>query len=92
MIERHPATAFRVFGSRVVLVPLERRDAVHNNTLVLSGSAVLLWEWLATPQTAESLASMLCDHYEVSAERARADVQLFLDRLTEWRAVAFSPV
>lgn len=87
MIERSPYTAFHVIGKRLVLVPLDRMDEVHNNVLVLSGSSLLLWERLEQPQSVDSLVQELQREYAVDAERARADVEGFLNRLLEWKAV-----
>ncbi|GMU55929.1 MAG: hypothetical protein AMXMBFR33_50750 [Candidatus Xenobia bacterium] len=88
MTYRHnPHTAWHAIGRRVVLVPLERRDGVHNNTLVLSGSAPALWLLLQEPRSAEELVAHLQSEYEVDRERAGQDVERFLERLLEWKAL-----
>ncbi len=85
--QHHPSTAWHAIGSRVVLVPLERQDGVHNNTLVLSGSAPALWRLLEEPRSVEELVDHLQSEYEVDRERAGLDVGRFLERLLEWKAL-----
>lgn len=85
--QHSPHTAWHAIGSRVVLVPLERKDGVHNNTLVLSGSAPALWRLLEEPRSAEELIAHLCSEYAVDRQRAGRDVERFLDRLLEWKAL-----
>ncbi len=88
MTYRHnPHTAWHAIGRRVVLVPLERRDGVHNNTLVLSGSGPALWRLLEEPRSAGELIAHLCSEFEVDCERASQDVERFLERLLEWKAI-----
>lgn len=85
--QHSPHTAWHAIGPRVVLVPLERKDGVHNNVLVLSGSGPALWRLLEQPRSAEELVAHLQSEYAVDRERAGRDVERFLERLLEWKAL-----
>ena len=77
--------------------PLRRAEGVWSNgvqdravlysspqakALVLNPTGAVLWGALETPRTPSQLAELLIQRFpDLSAERARADVATFLDRL-----------
>jgi hypothetical protein len=77
--------------------PLRRTDgvwssAVHDRAvlyswnegkaIVLNATGATLWEALESPRTLSELAALLIERFPtISAERARADVTAFVDRL-----------
>ncbi|MBQ3000267.1 MAG: PqqD family protein [Oscillospiraceae bacterium] len=75
-----------VAGSQV-LVPVGAATRDFAGIVTLNSVGVQLWDALETEQTKESLAKVLTDRYEVSAERAMADVEKFLQNLQEVGAV-----
>lgn len=62
----------------------ERRTA---NFYVLNSSGEVLWDRLESPADIEELTSHLVLHFEVDAERARADVLEFLSELRDCGAI-----
>ena len=53
----------------------------------LTPSAVLLWKRLADWTTQEQLVALVMEQYDVTDDRAAADVEEFLDQLRELRAL-----
>ncbi|MBO4989436.1 MAG: PqqD family protein [Clostridia bacterium] len=57
--------------------------ADFNGMVKLNETAAMLWEYFQTEHTAEEGALFLCQSYEVSPEKAKADVEKFLKSLRE---------
>jgi len=53
----------------------------------LTPSGALLWKHLADWTTQEQLVELVLEQYEVTAERATADVEEFLEQLRQLRAL-----
>lgn len=62
-------------------------SAASGNYIGLSPVAARIWELLETPQSVESLCGTLIAEYEVDPETCRAEVDAFLAKLVEHRAV-----
>src|SRR3954470_13598453 len=74
----------RRIAGETVLVPIAQRPggvAEATQFFVLNATGETLWELLAEPASLETMAQHLSNTYEVSAERARADAQLFIEEL-----------
>lgn len=54
-----------------------------NGMLTLNESGVLLWKALEEGKDRDGLVEVLMSEYEVSAEQASADVDAFLDKLSQ---------
>ena len=74
----------RKIGSRHMIV--DTGDAVNlTNVFTLNGTAARLWQLAeAHDYTAEELAHMLCQEYDVDMATALADVQRQLDQWKEF--------
>ncbi len=58
-------------------------NASTNTFCVLNASAAVVWDGLQTPQSAEGLASRICEAFDgVSAEQATRDVETALEEFT----------
>jgi hypothetical protein len=68
------AVAFRVVDGEAVVLDIERSEYLGMND-----SATTLLEALSLGATPVELAEMLLDRFEVSAETAARDVELFLE-------------
>ena len=75
-----------VAGSQV-LVPVGAATRDFAGIVTLNGAGIHLWNALETEQTKESLVKVLTDRYEVSEKQAMADVEKFLQKLTDVGAV-----
>ena len=75
-----------VAGTRV-LVPVGEATKNFPGMVTVNATSAFLWEQLETQQTAESLALALTERYDVSREKAMADVTKFLEALLQIGAV-----
>ncbi len=58
-------------------------NASTNTFCVLNASAAVVWDGLQTPQSAEGLASRICETFDgVSTEQATRDVETALQEFT----------
>lgn len=62
-------------------------DLDGSEYLRLNGSGRLLWERLRTPSSVDDLAAVLLDEYDIDMERARRDVDAFVDELRAKRLI-----
>ncbi len=68
-------------GGQDLLVPIGAKVMDMNALITLNPTGRLIWELLAEDHSIEDLATEIVEHFEVDLERARADVQVFLDEL-----------
>lgn len=68
-------------GGQDFLVPLGPKVMDLNALVALNATGRRVWELLAEDRTLEFLAVEVVDRFDVDLERARADVQAFLDDL-----------
>jgi transposase-like protein len=71
----------REIGGKLVAVAVGERTKTFNGMITLNSTAALLWEALETEQTEDSLVDTLMGQFEVSKEKAGADVSDFLKKL-----------
>ena len=79
-----------VAGSQV-LVPVGAATRDFAGIVTLNGAGIHLWNALETEQTKESLVKVLTDRYEVSDAQAMADVEKFLQKLTDILKLPLQP-
>jgi len=88
---RSPNVVVRRVAGETILVPfgVVSSDLVTRTAefFVLNATAEQLWESLATASDKTTLARNLMNAYAVSAERAQADVDAFVDSLLEIGAI-----
>lgn len=66
-------------GGQNMLVPLGSQVVDMNGMVILNATGRYVWELLTTDCSVDELASGVAEHFDVDRERARADVQTFLD-------------
>lgn len=76
VIRKNPATAWRTIGGEGVVLSLDTRMLRGLNPV---GAHV--WELIDGRRTIADIAAAVADAFEVEVERARADVQRFVDEL-----------
>ena len=69
-------------GGENLLVPIGGQVLDTNGLVTLNATGRCLWELLAQDRSAEELAGVLTEKFEVDLQRARADVQAFLEEIT----------
>lgn len=84
---RNDAFFLRNVAGSWVVVPVGAAAEKFPGMLTLNESGSFLWELLETEQTIQSLVAALTQRYEVTADRAEADVEKFLKPLLELGAV-----
>lgn len=68
--------------SEKMLVPIGSQVMDMNGLVTLNGTAAYVWELLAEDRTVDELAAAVAEQFDVAPERARADVQVFIDEIT----------
>lgn len=71
----------REVAGTLVIVPVGAAVSVFPGMITLNATGAYIWELLANDQTVETLVAALVEHYEVDAEKARADVESFVEKL-----------
>ena len=66
-----------------VVLPLGAETINFSGMLTLNGSGALLWKVLEKGSSKEELTAALVAEYEVSEEKALADVEKFLNKLIQ---------
>jgi hypothetical protein len=69
-------------GSENLLVPLGAQVMNLNGLITLNDTAAYAWELLAEERSLDELAVALVERFDVDLERARVDVQTFVDEIT----------
>lgn len=77
----------RKIGTQTMAVPVGQRTSEYHGMIALSESGALLWQALTEGATAEILCGILLENYEVTPQRAQADVAAFLKGLQEQGAL-----
>ena len=78
-------------GGENLLVPIGKQVLDTNGLVTLNATGCCLWELLTQDRSVEDLAGALTEKFEVDIQRARADVQLFLDEITRIGLLEQSP-
>ncbi len=81
-MKRKADFVMRNVGGENLLVPIGRQVLDTNGLVTLNATGSCLWELLAQDRSVEELAAALTEKFEVDIERARADVQVFLEEIT----------
>ena len=68
-------------GGEKLLVPLGSQVVDMNGLVVLNATGACVWEALAEERSVEELAALVAEQFEVDGDRARADVQAFVDEI-----------
>lgn len=68
-------------GGQDLLVPLGAKVMDMNSLITLNATGRRVWELLAEDHSLEYLVAEVVEQFDVDRERARADVQAFLDDL-----------
>lgn len=70
-------------GGENLLVPLGAQVMDLNGLVILNGTGACVWELLAHEHSVDELADAVAEQFDVTPERARADVQTFLDEIAK---------
>ncbi|WPD24690.1 MAG: PqqD family protein [Candidatus Electrothrix scaldis] len=65
-----------------LLVPIGSQVMDMNGLVTLNETAACVWELLAEERTLDDLTAAVAEEFDVDSQRARADVQTFIDEIT----------
>lgn len=66
-----------------VVLPLGRENLDFSDMLTLNDTGAMLWQLLEKGGDRHTLSAALTEEFEVSQDRAQADVDLFLEKLSQ---------
>lgn len=69
-------------GGKDLLVPLGAQVMDTNAIITLNATGRCVWELLAEDRSVDELAAAVTQRFDVDMDRARVDVQTFLDEIT----------
>lgn len=84
---RSDRVAFRQVADEILIVPIRSEPSQKVQFFSLNPTAARLWVWLERERDLDQLTRLVCDHYEVSADRARADVEACCRQLLDLGAI-----
>ncbi len=84
---RSEGVAFRQVADEVLIVPIRTAPSQKVQFFSLNPTAARLWDWLQTERDLSELTQLMCEHYEVSPDRARADVEACCQHLLDLGAI-----
>ena len=80
-MKRKKNVILRDIGGETLLVPIGAKLIDLNGLITLNETAACLWEMLAQERTEDELSVILAQRFYVNIERARVDVQTFLNEI-----------
>lgn len=63
-----------------IVVPIGSGDIDFNTVITLNDSGAFLWDELKKGSSLEALTEAMTNRYEVTEEKAKADITAFLDK------------
>lgn len=73
----------RRFGTETLLVPVCGGVGDLDSVYTLNELGTTIWDAIAEPVSVSQLVATIADTYDVAPEQARADVDAFLEELTQ---------
>jgi hypothetical protein len=80
---RDPDFVFRRIADEIVLIPIRKNMGDLESIYTLNDVGARVWELIDGRRTARDLRDAIVAEYEVTPERAAADVAAFLGRLRD---------
>ena len=84
---RNREVVSRQIEGELVIVPIRRGVGDLNSLYTLNSVGSALWEYMNEGHTLPEMVSRICDEFEVTASRAQADIQEFLDSMLEEKLI-----
>jgi len=69
----------RVIAGETLIVPVRRGVADLASLFSFNQVGSTIWEAIEKPRTVDELVSLVADAYDVTAEKAREDIEVFLN-------------
>lgn len=75
-------TVRNIAGSDIV-VPVDNAEKIFNGMITLNESGAFFWNALLKDTTVDEVVKKVTSEYDVDEERAKADVEKFIEQLRE---------
>jgi len=86
-MKRNPDFLLKDVAGKQVLVPVGKAAAAFPGMITVNSTGKFIWEFLAQPHSFEEVVEAMTRQYEVTAETAQKDAQVFIDRLRTVKAI-----
>lgn len=75
--------AKRDIAGSIIVVPVGETAQEFNGMITLNESGSFFWDCFKNDITIDEAVELVCNEYDVESDRARADVEKFVDMLKE---------
>jgi hypothetical protein len=82
-----PNIVTRKTGNEYVLVPLTGNIADMNSVFTLNETGAFIWEQIDGKKNLGVILDLVVEEFEADRERAESDLNDFIGKLTEWKAI-----
>ena len=86
-MKRNPDFLLKDVAGKQVLVPVGKAAAAFPGMISVNASGKFIWEFLEQSHRFEDVVDAMTRQYEVTAETAQKDAQIFIDRLRSVKAI-----
>ena len=80
-MKRKGSFVLQEVAGQPLLVPIGMQVLSTNGLVVLNETACYIWELLGEERTVDALATALGERFDVEGDRARADVESFVNEI-----------
>ncbi|HVM74500.1 MAG TPA: PqqD family protein [Candidatus Saccharimonadales bacterium] len=84
---RNQDVVARNIQGELIIVPIRRGVGDLNSLYTLNPVGAVLWDFMNEGHTIGEMVTRVCDEFEVTASRARQDIEAFLDSLVQEQLV-----
>lgn len=84
---RNPDVVFRVIGDEMLLVPIRNNIMELKCLFTLNETGAFIWQQLENPRSNEELHEALIDEFDVTADKAKKDLDRFINELINEKCV-----
>ena len=75
--------AKREIAGSIIVVPVGKTSLEFNGMITLNESGSFFWDCFTNDITVDDAVKMVTDEYDVDEDRARADIEAFVEMLKE---------
>lgn len=86
-MKRNPNFLLKDVAGKQVLVPVGKAAVAFPGMITVNNTGKFIWAFLEQEHTFDQLVEAMTLQYEVSAETAREDATVFIDRLRTVKAI-----
>ncbi len=84
---RNREVVSRQIDGELIIVPIRRGVGDLNSLYTLNSVGSILWDYMTEGHTVPEMVTRVCDEFEVTTDKAQADIQEFLDSMLQEKLV-----